>query len=225
MIMAEDRKAKKAIALVVFVLSLSLVGVGVLSFGVYQSLSYVSFHQAELLFDRSDLSIWVVLNLYADGPMAAGHPLRLEGIQVLGEIPEDVERVFIRVLAPGLAQYWPELNRTLTEPPHRSWGYIFDTEGSGIFRGPGSVNLSASLKLWVEDGTLIDMGVVPRDVSDKALVIAPAEAWNQYNSLRVTAVAIIFVGGMTLVLFTLPSGILRIIELVDLLKKRFGGQR
>ncbi len=194
----------------------------VAAYSLYGSLSYTSFYTAELAFDRLNLSVGVVLNFQANGPISAGKPLQLYVVQVYGEFPTGVTRIFLRVLVPGLEKSWPDFNQSVSQEPSPYFGYILPVTGDGIFRKPGTYSVAAWLILWV-GATAFDMSVSPRDLSDEKLTVQPAGAWAQYDSLRVSTAVLVLIGGLTLFTSAAPSGIRNIVRLFKELSRDEGG--
>src|SRR5437867_6246172 len=137
-----------AIAVVFAVLVLLVLG-GLVVWGlVYDSQSYTSYHQAQLQFRRDPVLVWVVLNLDADGPISAGQPLHLRGIQMLGAFPPGISRIYFRIIVPGVYPIWPEFNQSVAEPDP-SFGYLWAFTGYGIYHQQGTLNITGPLELWV----------------------------------------------------------------------------
>lgn len=155
---------------------------------VHSSLSYPSYHFAQLRYERTidntTYLIWVGMNFVGDGPIVAGQPLNLAHLQVTGLFPQPTSRIYFRIVMPNVHPLWPTLNQTVEEPD-RDVGYLFENVGSGAFVNPGTVNFSGLLDVWV--GTTRYAFRSPQDVSPTNLTVLVADAWSEYNARRMTA--------------------------------------
>ena len=197
-----------AIAVVFAVLVLLVLG-GLVVWGlVYDSQSYTSYHQAQLQFRRDPILVWVVLNFDADGPISAGQPLHLRGIQMLGVFPPGISRIYFRIIVPGVYPIWPEFNQSVAEPDP-SFGYLWASTGYGIYRQQGTFNITGLLELWVGP-SLVYSNAFPEDISSPKLTVQSADSWSQYSARRWTTAAAV----LSLLFASVPLGFKNSFELL-----------
>ena len=134
------RRARFAAGVVILLLLLAAV---YLSWLAYLSASYTSYHQSQLVFHPSSIVVFVVLNFYSDGPISQGVSLTVRSIQFLGSGIPNVNRIFFRILLPGLQGSYPDFNQSLPAmTTNASWSYVFPFGGTAKFVEPGAYNVS-----------------------------------------------------------------------------------
>ncbi len=170
----------------------------------WTSTSYTSYFRGEVTFSRvyltptfslEDSSILLVLYFQADGPMAVDRPLHLYSAQVLGTLPENVTRIFIRVLIAGSATHSSDFNQSIGSPPNEYTGYSLNLQGDFVPLSQGAYNISAWMIIWSGSQTIYPG--VPSDTSRPGLFIQSGQAWSEYQNYRFTALGVFLAPALT----------------------------
>ncbi len=173
------------------------------SFAAYGSISYSSRFQMALQFVGPSLQATVWAYLSSDGPFSAAHVVNVDEVTVTGYPSLNATGAQLEIYVPDFPapQTWISLNSSVTQRSDGGW-YLL-----GLALPPvkpqreGVVNFTGTLRLW-EGGKEVAWVIAPQ-FSGARLLVEPAQAWSQYNSLRITT----SVAVLTLVLVGLPSGI------------------